>query len=91
MVDVGDADIIHADQEPSLANIEAGARAILAAGALPVVLGGDHSVNDACISAFDAHLDYVDGVSRATSAWQPNEALPRTFTCIGLAIARHSK
>lgn len=71
MVDIGDADIIHTDQEQSLANIEAGVRAILAAGALPVVLGGDHSVNDACIAAFDdqapiyivqfdAHLDYVD-------------------------------
>lgn len=71
MVDIGDADIIHTDQERSLANIETGVRAILAAGALPVVLGGDHSVNDACIAAFadqapiyivqfDAHLDYVD-------------------------------
>jgi agmatinase len=71
MVDIGDADIIHTDQERSLANIEMGVRAILAAGVLPVVLGGDHSVNDACIAAFDgqapiyivqfdAHLDYVD-------------------------------
>ncbi len=71
MVDIGDADIIHTDQARSLANIESGVRAILAAGALPVVLGGDHSVNDACIAAFDgqppiyivqfdAHLDYVD-------------------------------
>ena len=71
MVDIGDADIIHTDQARSLANIESGVRAMLAAGALPVVLGGDHSVNDACIAAFDgqppiyivqfdAHLDYVD-------------------------------
>jgi agmatinase len=46
-------------------------RAILDAGALPVVLGGDHSVNIPCIRAFegrgpihilqiDAHLDFVD-------------------------------
>ena len=71
MVDIGDADIIHTAQAQSLGNIESGVRAILAAGALPVVLGGDHSVNDACIAAFDdqppiyivqfdAHLDYVD-------------------------------
>ena len=71
MVDIGDADIIHTDTEQSHANIEYGVRKILAAGALPVVLGGDHSVNDPCIRAFadgapihivqfDAHLDYVD-------------------------------
>jgi agmatinase len=71
MVDIGDADIVHTDTETSHANIEAGVRAILAAGALPVVIGGDHSVNIPCIRAFDgqgpihivqidAHLDFVD-------------------------------
>jgi len=71
MVDIGDADIIHTDTDQSHANIEAAVRKILAAKALPVVLGGDHSVNDPCIRAFDAeapiyivqfdaHLDYVD-------------------------------
>ena len=71
IVDIGDADIIHTDTTGSHANIEAGVRAILAAGALPVVLGGDHSINIPCINAFegqdpihvvqiDAHLDFVD-------------------------------
>ncbi|MCU0854309.1 MAG: agmatinase [Rhodobacteraceae bacterium] len=71
MVDIGDADIVHTDTETSHANIEAGVRAILKAGALPVVIGGDHSVNIPCIRAFDgqgpihivqidAHLDFVD-------------------------------
>jgi agmatinase len=71
IVDIGDADIIHTDTEASHANIEAGVRAILDAGALPVVIGGDHSVNIPCIRAFDgqgdihilqidAHLDFVD-------------------------------
>ena len=71
IVDIGDADIIHTDTTKSHANIEAGVRAILAAGAVPVVLGGDHSVNIPCINAFsdeepfhlvqiDAHLDFVD-------------------------------
>jgi agmatinase len=71
MADIGDADIVHTDTETSHANIEAGVRAILAAGALPVVIGGDHSVNIPCIRAFDghgpihivqidAHLDFVD-------------------------------
>jgi agmatinase len=71
MVDIGDADIIHTQTEASHANIEAGVRAILKAGALPVTIGGDHSVNIPCINAFDdkgdihilqidAHLDFVD-------------------------------
>lgn len=71
IVDIGDADIIHTDTPRSHAGIEAGVRAILKAGALPVVLGGDHSVNIPCIAAFsdeapihlvqiDAHLDFVD-------------------------------
>ena len=71
IVDIGDADIVHTDTETSHANIEAGVRAILAAGALPVVIGGDHSINIPCINAFDdqgdihilqidAHLDFVD-------------------------------
>ena len=45
IVDIGDADIVHTDTVKSHANIEAGVRAILAAGAVPVVIGGDHSVN----------------------------------------------
>jgi agmatinase len=71
MVDIGDADIIHTDTDQSHANIEYAVRKILAARALPVVIGGDHSVNEPCIRAFDgqapiyivqfdAHLDYVD-------------------------------
>ena len=44
MVDIGDADIIHTDTETSHANIEHAVRKILKAGALPVVLGGDHSI-----------------------------------------------
>ena len=71
MVDMGDADIVHTDTEKSHASIEAGVRAALAAGAIPVTIGGDHSVNIPCIRAFDdqrpihilqidAHLDFVD-------------------------------
>ena len=71
MVDMGDADIVHTDTEKSHANIEFGVRKALSAGALPVTIGGDHSVNIPCIRAFDdqgpihilqidAHLDFVD-------------------------------
>jgi len=71
LVDIGDADIIHTDTIQSHDNIEIGVRKILKAGALPVTLGGDHSVHIPCIRAFDdqppvhiihidAHLDFVD-------------------------------
>ena len=71
IVDIGDADIIHTDTIKSHKNIEKGVRSILKGGALPVVLGGDHSVNIPCVNAFsdsgpihilqiDAHLDFVD-------------------------------
>jgi len=78
IADMGDADIVHTDTLASHDNIRRGVRAALDAGALPVVLGGDHSVNIPCIEAFegagdihvlqiDAHLDFVDqrhGVTR---------------------------
>ena len=71
MVDLGDADIVHTDTIESLSRIEASVRSILAAGALPVTIGGDHSITIPCIRAFDghgpihvvqldAHLDFVD-------------------------------
>jgi len=46
MVDIGDADMVHT-------NTEYGMRKMLAAGALPVVLGGDHSINIRCSAAFE--------------------------------------
>ena len=71
IVDMGDADIIHTDTVQSHANIEKAVRAALNAGALPVTIGGDHSINIPCINAFsdqgdfhilqiDAHLDFVN-------------------------------
>ena len=71
IVDVGDADIVHTDMEKSHANTEEAVRRILAAGAMPVALGGDHSVHAPVMAAFegrgplhivhfDAHLDFVD-------------------------------
>ncbi|WP_037307169.1 agmatinase [Ruegeria halocynthiae] len=75
MVDIGDADIIHTKTDESHANIQFGVEKILNSGALPVTIGGDHSINIPCINAFeadcakngpihvvqiDAHLDFVD-------------------------------
>ncbi|MDH3713099.1 MAG: agmatinase [Gammaproteobacteria bacterium] len=71
IVDVGDADIVHTDMQKSHANTELAVRKILASGAMPVILGGDHSVHAPAMQAyaerpplhivhFDAHLDFVD-------------------------------
>ena len=71
IVDICDADIIHTDTIKSHDNIKFGVQKILAAKAIPVVMGGDHSINIPCIDAFknedpihviqiDAHLDFVD-------------------------------
>lgn len=71
IVDIGDADIIHTDMEGSHANTEAAVRQILTSGAMPLILGGDHSITAPCVKAFDhhgpvhiihfdAHIDFVD-------------------------------
>ena len=75
IVDIGDADIIHTKTEESHANIEYGVKKILDGAAIPLTLGGDHSISIPSISAFadncakqgpihviqfDAHLDFVD-------------------------------
>ena len=71
IVDIGDADIVHTDTIKSHENIKYGVKKILKAKAIPIVLGGDHSINIPCIDAFenekefhliqiDAHLDFVD-------------------------------
>lgn len=67
IADVGDADVWPTDVERTFDNITATVRAILAKGALPVVLGGDHSITYPVVRAFeddiyvvqlDAHTDY---------------------------------
>ena len=71
IVDLGDADIIHTDTISSHNNIEKIVRYALSRGAIPVTIGGDHSINIPCLRAFsdqepmhliqiDAHLDFVD-------------------------------
>lgn len=71
VVDVGDVDMIHMQPDRSLSNIQLAVERILERGALPVTLGGDHSVPIPILRAFrdkgpmavvqlDAHLDFVD-------------------------------
>ena len=80
IVDFGDAPVIPADPGVSHAAIEATVRQVLAAGVLPVVLGGDHSITEPSVRAvaavhgpvgmvhFDTHTDTgkeVFGVARS--------------------------
>lgn len=71
VVDVGDVDMIHTDSEQSLSNTKVAVESLLAQGCIPIILGGDHSVTAAALSAYeshhdlhvvqiDAHLDFVD-------------------------------
>jgi agmatinase len=69
IVDFGDAPVIPADAGRSHAAIEATVGEVLAAGAIPVVLGGDHSITEPSLRAcaavhgpvgvvhFDTHTD----------------------------------
>jgi agmatinase len=71
IVDCGDIDMIHGRPDVCLANVEEAIAKILKRGALPVTLGGDHSIPIPILRAFngtgplavvqiDAHLDFVD-------------------------------
>ncbi len=68
IVDAGDADILPTNLPGTFDNITASTRGILEAGAMPVVLGGDHAITYPVVRAFtqplhvvhlDAHLDYM--------------------------------
>jgi agmatinase len=73
MVDCGDVDIAYYDLERNFGLITQNIETILDRGALPILIGGDHSVTFPCVRAFsrfekidvihiDAHLDWIDGV-----------------------------
>lgn len=70
IVDCGDIDVLHTEQRRSFENCEAAIRKILAKGAIPFTIGGDHAITtpilrafdcyeDLCVIHFDAHLDFT--------------------------------
>jgi agmatinase len=79
IVDAGDADILPTNVVGTFENITTMTRAILRAGAMPVVLGGDHAITFPVVRGFsqplhvvhfDAHLDYsrfVHGIEFSNS------------------------
>ena len=74
VVDFGDAPVVPADARRSHGAIETVVGEVLAAGALPITLGGDHSVTEPCVRAcvarhgpvgvvhFDTHTDTAEEV-----------------------------
>jgi len=68
IADLGDADIHPSNPERSFGSVTTLAQGVVSRGALPLVLGGDHSITFAVIRAFaeplhvlqfDAHTDYA--------------------------------
>jgi len=74
IVDCGDADVLHGDIEYSFNSIEYSVRKILEKGAIPAIMGGDHSITipvgraleslgkSISVIQFDAHLDWTNNV-----------------------------
>ncbi|MEG1538128.1 MAG: arginase family protein, partial [Clostridiales bacterium] len=70
IVDCGDIDVMHTYHEQSFKSCEAAVRKILAKGAIPFVIGGDHAITipvirafdcyeDICMIQFDSHMDFT--------------------------------
>jgi agmatinase len=59
IADTGDADILPTNVEKTFENVSAMTRRILDRGAMPVVLGGDHSITYPIVRAFDTPLHVV--------------------------------
>src|SRR2546425_878324 len=99
IVDVGDADILPTNLPGTFDNITASTRGILAAGAMPVVLGGDHAITFPVVRAFtgplhvlhlDAHLDYMPFVPGCVSA-EPDGMSYRELRDLLAAIAEQTE
>lgn len=74
--DCGDTDVLHGDLEYGFESIEVCTRKIIQQKAIPIILGGDHSITipiaralseykeKICVIQFDAHLDWKDHSGR---------------------------
>ncbi len=73
---MGDADIVHTDMEQSHANTEFAVRKILAAGATPLILGGDHSIHDPVMAVGPGS----DGQFRSERQGESTNAMKKRFS-----------
>ena len=74
IVDCGDVDVLHSDFNYTFSNVTESVKKIIRKGAVPVIMGGDHSISipvgkaleelgeEVCVIQFDAHLDWTDHV-----------------------------
>lgn len=74
IADCGDVDVLSADRTYTFERAEEAVRRIVRAGAIPMVMGGDHSISipvaraleecgkKLCVIQFDAHLDWTDHI-----------------------------
>lgn len=78
IVDCGDVDVIITRPDTTWDNVTTDVQAILAAGALPVILGGDHGNTFPVVRAFsepitvvhfDAHIDYQPFIHGVIHSW----------------------
>ena len=89
--DVGDAHVAHLDDQGTLKDIEDFAEAIVAAGALPLCVGGEHTISLPILRAvargdrgpvglvhFDAHPDTIDDMVDY-SRYAPGTPFRRSF------------
>jgi agmatinase len=105
IADIGDADIAPTNVEKSFATTTEMVRAVLDRGALPVVIGGDHSITYPVVRAFserlhvvhfDAHADYAPFIHdlRFTNAHAFRHIAPMphvaSLTQVGIRSLRHS-
>lgn len=105
IADVGDVDIHPTNVERTFENITALTAAVLERGAMPVALGGDHSITDSILRAFDeklhvihfdAHTDFApfehDMQHTNGHAFRHVAALPTTLslTQVGIRSLRHA-
>lgn len=105
IADVGDVDVHPTNVERTFENITALTAAVLERGALPIALGGDHSITDSILRAFDeklhvvhfdAHTDFApfehDMQHTNGHAFRHVAALPTTLslTQVGIRSLRHA-
>lgn len=105
LVDVGDVDITPTNVDKTFQNISETVRIVIRAGALPVVLGGDHSISYPVVRGYekrlhvlqlDAHTDYVpfENEMKHTNghAFRHIAQMPNvdSLTQVGIRGIRHS-
>ena len=71
MVDCGDVTIIPSDVENNYAKTTHAVRQILARGAFPVIVGGDHSITFPAVRGFDSYGRPGRGPLRCAHRLQP--------------------